>query len=158
MDISLQLRVHPATPIMRPTPKILERRNRGYLLLLLLIPIVVILNLAFWTGFVPSMAHTANETRNRRLTVNQRAIEQALTACHSDTGGVPVTDLAMLQQFGITAGDLTPGARLHQWKGPYLPSGQPFPVNPYRPNDGAAGWRYEVHGDTGTISPAHYAP
>lgn len=157
VDISAQYRLSPAMALPRPLPDVLARRNRNYLWLLILLPLVVIGNLTFWCGVVPSLQREAVDARETTLQHNQQAIEQALAACKRDTGGVP-TRLSVLQYVGVAKSDLTPGADARTWRGPYLPAARPFPANPYRPRAGAAGWRYRMHGNDGTVSPAHQTP
>lgn len=140
---------HPA----RPLPDVVGRRNRSYRLLLVLLPFALALTLWFWLSFIPSVFQDAEEMRQSQLRDSQARITQALQACLRDTGGAPLR-LDVLQQFTVTAADLTAGANPTGWKGPYLPIGQ-FPPNPFRPTDGSAGWRYTTAGNRGTVTPAH---
>jgi hypothetical protein len=145
----------PVQPGDRPAPGRREdyvaRRNRGYMLLLVILPYALALVLWFWTGFVPALFRDADTQRHAMLAANQRQIEEALDQCRRDTGGVP-TRLAVLQQYGVKPGDLTPGATPRRWNGPYLPAGSPFPLNPYRARDGVNGWRYRVLSNRGEVS------
>lgn len=151
--IGEQLCLAPEVPVPRPIPDVLARRNRRYLFLLLLIPLLLCSALWFWLAAVPGMQHQLTDARRKQLAANQQTITKALAACLGDTGGVPTRDLNVLRQYGVMPGQLTPGARPSRWKGPYLPAGQPFPANPFRPHDGVAGWEYQVRGTAGTVTP-----
>jgi hypothetical protein len=153
-DIALLQPLPGAAPLARRPADYVTRRNRGYMLLLVILPYAVALVLWFWTGFIPALFKDADTQRRQLLTANQRQIEAALDKCLDDTGGVP-TRLAVLQQYGITPGDLTPGAVPRRWNGPYLPAGAPFPINPYRARDGIAGWHYRVIGTRADVTPVH---
>lgn len=155
-DIAAQMTLTPDTPVARTIPDLIAGRNRRAMLLLFILPLVVALNVVFWVDVVPGFFAQAGQARAQRLQVNQAMIEHALARCQADTGGVPLRDLAMLQYSRVTAADLTPGAKPHRWRGPYL--SQPFPANPYRANDGVQGWRYTSRGQTGIVVPAHISP
>ncbi len=153
MAIARQAPLPPTVYVARPLPDVVARRNRSYRLLLVLLPFAVALTLWFWLGFIPAVFQDAEAARAAQLARNRARIEDALRACRDDTGGVPLRRLDVLRQYGVTAGELTAGADPARWRGPYLPGGA-FPSNPYRPRDGAAGWRYVVSGNTWIVEPA----
>ena len=157
MEITRQRPLPPTAYVARPLPDVVARRNRSARLLLVLLPFALALTLWFWLGFIPAVFQDAEGVRAAQLTRNRAQVEAALKACRDDTGGVPLRRLEVLQQYGVKAGDLTPGGDPSRWRGPYLVGGA-FPFNPYRPRDGAGGWRYTVIGDRGTIEPAHVSP
>lgn len=156
VDISAARVLPPTAPIARRLPDVVERRNRSYRLLLVLLPFAVALALWFWLDMIPGIFHEAAKTRAAQLAMAQEAIEKALTACRRDTGGLPMR-LEVLQQYTVAAADLTLGARLAGWKGPYLLPGA-FPRNPYLPRAGVAGWRYRVSAGEWHVAPAHARP
>lgn len=156
-SIDCQQVLPPSTPTPRRIPNALARRNRAYLLLLLLIPLAISLNLSFWLGFMPKLYHATEKLKAEELQRNVTLLQTALDACRRDTGGVPKS-LLTLREVTVKAGDLTPGASPGRWKGPYLPIGEPLPVNPYLPRDGVKGWRYEIKAGGGVVTPAHVMP
>ena len=151
-DISRQTTLPPSAYLERRLPDVVARRNASYRILLLLLPFVVALTLWFWLGFIPAIFKNAESVRRQQLAYNQRVIETALASCRADTGGVPTRRLEVLQQYGVKAGDLTPGADTTRWRGPYLPGGA-FPANPYRAGDGPNGWDYFINGSEGSVLP-----
>ncbi|MHB9133097.1 MAG: hypothetical protein ACYDBB_18670 [Armatimonadota bacterium] len=155
MSISTQVLLPAGLLVPRPTPNVLIRRNRGYLLLLILLPIIIVLQVIFWTRLMPGLYTEADTARKEQLAKNQQQILDALDQCRQDTGGVPAKRLKVLQQYGVAPGDLTPGSNTHRWRGPYLPAGSRFPANPYRPHDGVEGWTYSVKNNGGMVTPAN---
>jgi len=141
-------------PLPRAAPDIVSRRNNNYLLLLLILPCLAVMMYWFWEGFVAQTLRAADVARIHLLAENRQRITEALSSCRRDTGGAPVR-LEVLQQFGCASGDLSPGGNPRKWRGPYLPSSDPFPTNPYLPLAGIEGWRYVTHGDEYTLTPAH---
>jgi hypothetical protein len=156
-NIERQVALPPGAYVERKLPDVVGRRNRSARLLLVTLPFAVALTLWFWLGFIPAVYQDADAIRATQLRQRQQQIEAALEACRRDTGGVPARRLAVLQQYGVKAGDMTAGAKPGQWRGPYLPGGA-FPLNPFRPQDGSAGWRYTTNGDEGSVAPAHMQP
>jgi hypothetical protein len=121
-----------------------------------LLPFALALALWFWLEMIPGIFHDADRARATQVANSQAAIEAALRACHRDTGGLPAR-LEVLQQYGVSAGELTASARPAGWKGPYLPPGD-FPPNPYLPRAGVAGWRYRVSAGQWRVEPARALP
>jgi hypothetical protein len=147
-----QLCLPPRTPVARPVPDMPARRNRNALLLLILAPLLAVLMYLFWDAFLLRTLREVEAARRQAMTARLGTLRDALSRCKRDTGGVPVR-LEGLRQFVAAPADLTPGADPGRWRGPYLPTTQPFPENPYRPRDGARGWHYTVEGDAGAVTP-----
>jgi ribosomal protein L40E len=150
VGIATQVRLHAEARVPRPLPDVIARRNRGYLILLALLPLAVLLNLAFWAASLPAYFHERDTARQARAEANLTMLRDGLAKCRSDTGGVPLR-LETLRNPAVNPGDLSPGGDATRWNGPYLPTDVPFPENPYRPDDGPAGWQYAVHGDNAEV-------
>lgn len=154
-ELASQLVLPPATAVPRALPDHLARRNRNAALLLGIIALGTLLNLFFWRVDLPALQRTQAQERRALLQQRQTRILDALTTCLRETGGIPAHRLSVLQQFAVTRADLTPGADPTRWSGPYLPLSAPFPENPYRPGDGADGWRAAVKHGKVVVWPAH---
>ncbi len=150
--IAGQVCLPPRMPVPRAVPDVLARRNRNYLLLLILAPLLAVLMYAFWDTFLLRTYHEVDDARRQAQAANLAHIQNALAHCRADTGGVPV-HLEGLRQFVAAPADLSPGANPAHWRGPYLPTTEPFPDNPYHPATGADGWHYVVDKDDGIVNP-----